>query len=109
MLLLIVPEADGRGSHVLTGKLFEYLAAAKPVLAAVPTDGEAARFVERARAGIVVSPDDVGAIARALDQFHQRWRRGRLTDVVLPPEVRKTLSWSARTAHLNEALESVIA
>jgi len=109
VLLLIVPEADGRGNHVLTGKLFEYLAAAKPVLAAVPTDGEAARLVERAGAGIVVSPDDVGAIARALAQFHQRWLRGGLTDVVLPPEIRKSLSWSERTAKLNQVLESVIA
>jgi glycosyltransferase involved in cell wall biosynthesis len=109
VLLLIVPEAEGRGRHVLTGKLFEYLAARKPVLAAVPVDGEAARLVDRAHAGIVVRPDDVGAIAHALDRFHQRWRCDGLGDIVLPSEVERNLSWSARAVRLGDVLERVTA
>ena len=35
-LLLLIPEADGRGHGVLSGKVFEYLAAERPILAAVP-------------------------------------------------------------------------
>ena len=35
-LLLLIPEAGGRGRGVLSGKVFEYLAAERPVLAVVP-------------------------------------------------------------------------
>jgi glycosyltransferase involved in cell wall biosynthesis len=35
-LLLLIPEAGGRGRGVLSGKVFEYLAAERPILAAVP-------------------------------------------------------------------------
>src|SRR5581483_7152016 len=41
-LLLLIPEAGGRGRGVLSGKVFEYLAAERPVLAVVPADGAAA-------------------------------------------------------------------
>ncbi len=41
-LLLLIPEAGGRGKGVLSGKVFEYLAAERPILALVPPDGAAA-------------------------------------------------------------------
>ena len=41
-LLLLVPEAGGRGKGVLSGKVFEYIAAGRPILALVPPDGAAA-------------------------------------------------------------------
>ena len=44
-LLLLIPEAEGRGRSVLTAKIFEYLAAERPILAVVPPDGEAARLI----------------------------------------------------------------
>ena len=44
-LLLLVPHAEGRGRAVLTAKVFEYLAAERPILAAVPPDGAAAALI----------------------------------------------------------------
>src|SRR5436305_1907525 len=41
-LLLLIPEAGGRGRGVLSGKVFEYLAAERPILAVGPADGAAA-------------------------------------------------------------------
>src|SRR3954467_4865633 len=61
-LLLLIPEADGRGRGVLSGKVFEYLAAERPVLALAPPDGAAARLLEETGAGPVVAPDDVEGI-----------------------------------------------
>ena len=48
-LLLLIPESGGRGKGVLTGKIFEYLAAERPILAVVPPDGAAARARARDR------------------------------------------------------------
>ena len=63
-LLLLIPEAGGRGKGVLSGKVFEYLAAERPILAVVPPDGAAAELIREAGAGVVVAPDDVDGIAR---------------------------------------------
>ena len=53
-LLLLIPEAGGRGKGVLSGKVFEYVAVGRPILAAVPPDGAAAELIretERRRRG----------------------------------------------------------
>ncbi len=44
-LLLLIPDAGGRGKGVLSGKVFEYLAAERPILAVVPPDGAAAELI----------------------------------------------------------------
>ena len=50
-LLLLIPDAGGRGKGVLSGKVFEYLAAERPILAVVPPDGAAADADPRDRRG----------------------------------------------------------
>src|SRR5262245_18040572 len=65
-LLLIASEAGGRGTGVIPGKLFEYLAAERPILAAVPEGGAAARLIEETGAGLVAPEDDADAIHGAL-------------------------------------------
>ena len=54
-LLLLIPDAGGRGRGVLSGKVFEYLAAERPVLAVVPPDGAAAELVRETGAGLVAA------------------------------------------------------
>ena len=51
---------------MLSGKVFEYLAAERPILALVPPDGAAAQLLRETGAGVVVAPEDVDGIARAL-------------------------------------------
>jgi glycosyltransferase involved in cell wall biosynthesis len=65
----LVVLADGASSRsVATNKLFEYLAAGRPVL--VLGDGtEAARIVVRERRGIAVPSGDAGAVAGALERL----------------------------------------
>src|SRR5207248_4490149 len=65
-LLLLIPDAGGRGRGVLSGKVFEYLAAERPILAVVPPDGAAAKLIEETQAGVVAPPEDVDAIRAAL-------------------------------------------
>src|SRR6266550_2405265 len=78
VLLLLIPESGGRGRGVLTGKIFEYLAAERPILAVVPPDGAAAKLVRDTGAGVVVPSDDVDALREALLDLHRRWRAGSL-------------------------------
>ena len=93
-LLLLIPDAGGRGRGILSGKVFEYLAAERPILALVPTDGAAADLIRATGAGVVVAPDDLAGIERELTAMRDRWRAGglaafaafaRVEDEALPP------------------------
>jgi len=106
-LLLIVPDAEGRGRGVLSTKVFEYLAAGRPILAVVPPDGEAARLLGETGVAVVVAPDDVDGMARAIANFETRWRAGKLDGATLAPEARTRLSRTARAEELAEVLRSV--
>ena len=98
-LLLIASEAGGRGTGVIPGKVFEYIAAGRPILAAVPAGGAAARLIEEVGAGVVAPADDVDALQAALLELHGRWKRGEL-EVELTPEARERVSRRARVAEL---------
>lgn len=77
--LLLFYVAPGRGSQgVYTGKVFEYVAARRPVLALSPSDNVATALLAEAGAtaegvGARVDPNDVDAITAALVAAHHRW------------------------------------
>ncbi len=106
-LLLLLPEVPGRGAAVPSGKVFEYLAAERPILAAVPPDGAAADLVREAGAGVVVPPGDVDAIEAALRDLHTRWHAGGLNGTPLAPELRGRLDRRARADDLARLLRSL--
>lgn len=106
-LLLLIPDAGGRGRAVLSGKVFEYLAAERPILAAVPLDGEAARLLRETGAGIVVAPDDVPGIRAGLEGLVARWKAGALDGTALSPELHERLSRRARAEELAELVRSL--
>ena len=107
-LLLLVPEAGGRGKGVLSGKVFEYIAAARPILAAVPPDGAAAALIRDTGAGTVVAPDDVAGLRAALEDLHARFRDGGLPPVELDEKVRRRLSRQTRVEELAELLRETV-
>jgi glycosyltransferase involved in cell wall biosynthesis len=107
-LLLLIPESGGRGRGVLTGKIVEYLAAERPILAAVPPDGAAAQLVRDTGAGVVVPPADVDALRTAVLDLHARWKAGRLDGTPLTDEWRERLSRSSRVEELADVLRSVV-
>ena len=106
-LLLLIPEAGGRGRGILSGKVFEYLAAERPVLAVVPPDGAAAQLVRDTGAGVVAAPEDVDAIRDALVELHAQWRAGRLDGTPLSQEWRDKLSRATRVEELAELLKGL--
>jgi glycosyltransferase involved in cell wall biosynthesis len=106
-LLLLIPDAGGRGKGVLSGKVFEYLAAERPVLALVPPDGAAAELIRETGAGVVAPPDDVEAIKQALAELHARFADGGLASTDVPAETRHRLSRRARAEELAELVRSL--
>jgi glycosyltransferase involved in cell wall biosynthesis len=67
-LLLIIP--DHRSSHsIITGKLFEYIAAKKSVICLGPVDGDAAEIVESHSAGRTFGYYEVKSIFDYLNQL----------------------------------------
>ena len=61
MLLLVIPKiANNKG--ILTGKLFEYLGARKPILCIGPRDGDAAKIIQECKAGKTFDYSDENGI-----------------------------------------------
>ncbi len=77
-ILLLVIGASPGSEFVVTGKIFEYLAAGKPVLALVP-HGAAANLIRETRSGVVVHPGDVQQISNTLVEMYTLWEQGHLT------------------------------
>ena len=106
-LLLLVPEAGGRGKGVLSGKVFEYLAAGRPILAVVPPDGAAAELVRDTGSGVVVAPDDVDGMREALLAMHARFANGGLSSIELSEGDEERLSRRARVEEMAALLREV--
>ena len=106
-LLLLVPEAGGRGKGVLSGKVYEYLAAGRPILAVVPPDGAAADLVRETGAGVVAAPDDVAGIRDALLELHRQYANGGLAAVELEAGDEERLSRRARVEEMAALVREV--
>jgi hypothetical protein len=105
VLVLLLGPGSGSAS-ILTGKLPEYLAAERPILALAP-DGDAAEWVRRTGAGWVVHPEAIEAAASTILEAYQRWRRG-----VLPAPDRQIVAELDRrrlVGRVRELLEEVVA
>ncbi len=85
---------------IVTGKLFEYLTAGKPILA-LAGDNEAARIVRETQTGEVVPPDDVEAIVAAL-------RRVVDGSLAFAPRGLERYTYTAAAQQLSDQIEVAI-
>ncbi len=84
--VLISFDADADGSNVfLPSKLVDYLGANRPLLGITPPVGPSADLIQKAN-GLVVAPDDVDGIERALVTLVQEFRSGDLFRKRTPPQ-----------------------
>jgi glycosyltransferase involved in cell wall biosynthesis len=106
-LLLLIPRSGGLGTSVLSGKLFEYLAAERPVLALVPPEGIAADLLSSTGLARIADPDDVPGIRAQIEDLVEAWKGGGLGDRPLPAELRERLDRRTRASEMADVLRSV--
>jgi len=78
VLLLIVnnvPSAKG----IITGKIFEYLMAQRPILAIAPIDGDLAEIIKETNSGLVVNFQDKNTLKIAILDLYLKFKQGNLT------------------------------
>ncbi len=73
LLLPMFSTADaGERVAYASGKIFEYLAARKPILTLAQT-GDARDIAERSGLGLAVAPRDVAGISQAIEKLYDNW------------------------------------
>jgi colanic acid biosynthesis glycosyl transferase WcaI len=69
--LLVITQRKAVTDVVFPGKLLYYMAAGRPILAAVSADSETGRFVSQNSIGMVIPPEDPQAFAEAVRKLQQ--------------------------------------
>lgn len=64
------------------GKLFEYFAVSKPILALIPLDGATATLLSDMNLCFTAASNDACSIQCALEEIIEKWRRGELPSLV---------------------------
>jgi glycosyltransferase involved in cell wall biosynthesis len=87
-------------------KVFDYMAAARPVILAI--DGAIRDVVEAARAGLFVPPGDAEAVARAVQWLAEHPREGRAMGRAGRKHVEENFHRSLLAAHLERVMLDVV-
>lgn len=69
-----VPSSKG----IITGKIFEYLQAKRPILAIAPTDGDLAEIINNTNSGRVIDFDDQENLKNTILNFYKNYMNGDL-------------------------------
>lgn len=80
VLFLINPHL-GDEKRIVPGKLYEYLAARKPILYLGPAESENARIIAECEAGQTFERQDVTGLAAWLSELIRRWTKKRHVDL----------------------------
>ncbi len=74
--LLLIHPSNGR-EGVFTGKLFEYLASLKPIIALVDEEDVASKLIQKANAGYVCDNANIEKIEMILQEAYREWEEKR--------------------------------
>lgn len=76
LLLLLNQQSNANGR--IPGKIFEYLAARRPILALGPVESDVAKIIRQTRSGVTCEYDDADGIQKAVITWFEQYREGRL-------------------------------
>jgi glycosyltransferase involved in cell wall biosynthesis len=92
-----VPSAKG----IITGKIFEYLQARRPILAVGPKDGDAAEIINFTKSGVIVDFEERRKLKEAILNYYHQFKNNHL--IVASENIHKYYR-----KELTEVLSSVI-
>lgn len=108
-LLLLAIESFPAANGMITSKLYEYLAAGRPVLGVGPPAGDAAVLLRDHEAGAMHAPTDVDAIKTMIEAHYAAWEAGRPVSGADPRALRphtRTVQGQRMAAVLNDAVSA---
>ena len=77
VLLLLIPDVKNN-KGILTGKLFEYLKAKRPILAIGPEEGDLATILAETKAGVVINFDAEEKLEFQIMELYRKFKEGKL-------------------------------
>ncbi|MDZ7741835.1 MAG: glycosyltransferase [Bacteroidota bacterium] len=77
-LLLLALNNTPNVLGIIPGKIFEYLAAKRPILCTGPENGDSARIIRNANAGEIVSFDDKNKMRKVLVEYYEAYQNNDL-------------------------------
>ena len=78
VLLLLIPNVKNN-KGILTGKLFEYLKAKRPILAIGPEKGDLAKILQETNSGVIVNFDAEEKLKLEIEALYQKYKEDKLT------------------------------
>ncbi len=103
-LLFIIPRAKGN-EGILTGKLFDYLAAGRPFLAIGPTGGDAAKILLETNAGEMLDYENEAGIKSRISRLFAAWQKGKIVETAPRTSTVKNYERSKLTGELAKLLD----
>lgn len=103
-ILLLVLSTSPSAKGIITGKIFEYLAARKPIVAVGPVDGDLSIMLNKVGAGRMFDYNDVDAMANQILSYYKGYKESNFTivDADISSYSRRKL-----TGQLSEILNSL--
>jgi glycosyltransferase involved in cell wall biosynthesis len=77
VLLLLIPNVE-KSEGILTGKLFEYLTAKRPILAIGPENGDLSEILKSTNAGVVIGFNNKEKLRIEICTLYQQYKTGSL-------------------------------
>ena len=96
----------GTRSGIVPGKTYEYLAAGRPILGAVP-EGDTREILHAAGNAYVCEPDDVQAMTRAIESERERRRAVGAAPFAASPDVLERFERRTQARRYAELLDAV--
>lgn len=77
LLVLIQANVKGKKAETSTGKIYEYLASGRKIMALTSKYNEAVQIIKINDAGVAIEPDNIKLIAETILEIYRKWKNGK--------------------------------